>query len=188
MKRRQGPVHLLASTIHGTPAQTRFHALTILRRVIQSCSVPENPHFESAADWADAAGRLTFVPLVPRFTAGGALKSLRIHVRDHRLRELRPGERIVEAYYGTFAFSQARRTPEDARHAALEVSYGGDPRPLWILGREGRGYELGPVPEPDDIDPRTPSVVAWADGEMFYFLASGQLPLSELIDVATSIY
>lgn len=150
--------------------------------------MPENPHFESAADWADAAGRLTFVPLVPRLTAGPALKSLRIHVRDHRLRELAPDERTLEAYYGIFAFSQSRRTTEDARRAALEVSYGRDPRPLWILGREGKGYELGPVPEPDDLDPRAPSVVAWADGEMFYFLASGEMALSELIDVATSIY
>jgi hypothetical protein len=147
-----------------------------------------NPHFESAADWTDAAGRVTFVPLVPRFTAGGALKGLRIHVRDHKLRELPLEERILEASYETFAFSQSRRTAVDARHAALAVSYGRDPRPVWILGREGKGYELGPVPEPDDIDPRSPSVVAWADGEMFYCLASGQLPLTGLIDVATSIY
>ena len=170
------------------PAQTGVRGLTILGRVIQSCRVPENPHFEAAADWAAAAGRLTFVPLVPRFTSGGALKSLRIHVRDRKLRELAPDERTLEAYYGTFAFSQSRRTAADARRAALDVSYGRAPRPLWILGREGKGYELGPVPEPDDIDPRSPSVVAWADGEMFYFLASGELPLSELIDVATSIY
>lgn len=116
------------------------------------------------------------------------MKSLRIHVRDHKLRELRIDERILEAYYDTFAFSQSRRSPMDARHAALDVRYGRDPQPLWILGREGKGYELGPVPEPDDIDPRSPSVVAWADGEMFYFLASGQLPLTALIDVAASIY
>jgi hypothetical protein len=31
-------------------------------------------------------------------------------------------------------------------------------------------------------------VVTWADGEMFYFLASSDVPLTQLIDVAASIY
>ena len=150
--------------------------------------MPDPPHFESPTNWADAAARLTFLPVVPRFTAGGTLGSLRVHVRDYKGREIPAEGRSLEAGYGTFSFSQSRRSVTDARHAALAVSYGRDPRPLWILGREGRGYELGPEPAADDIDPRSPSVVAWADNEMFYFLASGELSLSELIDVAASIY
>ena len=147
-----------------------------------------NPHFETLADWDAAAGRVTFRPLVPRFTADGALNALRVHVRDHKGREIRPEERTLEAYYVTFSFSQSRRSTADARHAALDVSYGRDPRPVWILGREGRGYELGPEPEPDDIDPRSPAVLAWADRDIFYFLASSELSLTQLIDVAASIY
>lgn len=150
--------------------------------------MPEPPHFERPIDWADAAARLTFRPLVPRFTAGGRLGSLRVHVRDYKGREIPAEARTLEAGYGTFSFSQSRRSVTDARHAALGVTYGRDPRPLWILGREGRGYELGPEPAADDIDPRSPSVVAWADNQMFYLLASGQLSLTQLIEVAASIY
>lgn len=145
-------------------------------------------HFVSPANLAEAAAELTFAPRLPDVGCAGALRGLRIHVRDHKGRELPRGERTLEAYFGTFSFTQSSRSAADARHAALDVSYGRNPQPVWILGREGRGYELGPSPAPDDIDPRSPSVVAWADGPMFYFLASSDLPLTELIDVAASIY
>ena len=47
-------------------------------------------------------------------------------------------------------------------------------------------YELGPEVPPDDIDGREPSVVTWADGEMFFLLASGQLEAQMLKDIAES--
>lgn len=147
-----------------------------------------NPHFVTSADLAEAAAELSFTPRLPHRRPEGAVPGLRIHVRDHKGRELPRDERTLEAYFDTFTFTQSRRAAADARHAALEVSYGRQPVPVWILGREGRGYELGPQPEPDDIDPRSPSVVAWADGEMFYFLASGELSITQLIDIAASIY
>lgn len=111
-----------------------------------------------------------------------------MHVRDHKGRLLPIEERTLEAYYTRFTLAQSRKGTAEATRWAFEVSYGRDARPVWILGREGRGYELGPEPPPEDIDPRSPSVVAWADGEMFYFLASGELSLTDLIDVAQSIY
>jgi hypothetical protein len=150
--------------------------------------VTATAHFVSPADLAAASVELTFAPRLPDPSLSGALRGLRIHVRDHRGREVPRGERTLEAWFDTFTFSQSSRTEADARHAALDVSYGRDPLPVWILGREGRGYELGPQPAPDDSDERSPAVIAWADGAIFYFLASGELPLTQLIDVAASIY
>jgi hypothetical protein len=49
-------------------------------------------------------------------------------------------------------------------------------------------YELGPEPPPDDIDGRSPSVVAWHDGEMFYLLASIEMAADVLVRIATSLY
>ena len=147
----------------------------------------DNPHFESPANWRAAAALVTFVPSVPQFTSGGELRGLRVHVRDHKRRELPVGDRTLEAYYGLFTLSQSRKPVSKARHSALEVSYGRDPRPVTVQGCEGRAYELGPEPEPDDIDGRSPSVVVWADGEMVYFLASSELAVSELLRIAGSI-
>jgi hypothetical protein len=49
-------------------------------------------------------------------------------------------------------------------------------------------YELGDEPPVDDPDPRPPSVVVWADGEIFYLLASDELAVVELTDIANSLY
>jgi hypothetical protein len=48
----------------------------------------ENPHFETASSWKTARAMLTFEPVEPAFTAGLRLQSIRIHVRDHKMRVL----------------------------------------------------------------------------------------------------
>jgi hypothetical protein len=150
--------------------------------------VPENPHFESAASWDAAREMLTFQPFQPAFTAGFELRSLRIHVRDHKMRELPIGERSLEVHYGPLVISQSGKGAEEARRLALDVSYGREPREGAIAGHVARIYDLGPEPEPDDIDGRMPSVVTWHDGEMFFLIASGELPVADLIPIAASIY
>jgi hypothetical protein len=124
----------------------------------------ENPHFASAPSWNAAGEMLTFQPRQPAFTAGRELQSLRIYVRDHKMRDLRIGER------------------------SLEVSYGRNLREGAIAGHPARIYELGPEPEPDDLDGRPPAVVTWHDGEMFFLIASGEMPVDELIPIAASMY
>ena len=57
-----------------------------------------------------------------------------------------------------------------------------------VSGHEGRIYDLGPLPPPDDIDPRPPAVVVWHDGDMFYMVASDQLESDVLLRVAESLY
>jgi len=148
----------------------------------------ENPHFEFPADWSEAAGLVGFEPVVPAHTAGLELGSLAVFVRDHRQRELPRGERSLEAHYGDLVFTQACRGREEARRLALETRYGAAPRAARIAGREARIYELGAEAEPGDIDPRSPAVIAWCDGEMFYLLASGALTADALLAVAESIY
>ena len=148
----------------------------------------ENPHFASADSWDAAREMLTFQPFEPAFTAGHELRSLRIYVRDHKMRELPIGERSLEVHYGQFVISQSRKSAEEARRLALDVSYGRDPREGAIAGHAARIYELAPEPEPDDIDGRMPSVVAWHDGEMVFLIASGELPVADLIPIAASMY
>jgi hypothetical protein len=151
-------------------------------------SMTSNPHFETARNWKAAQAMLTFCPLQPTHTAGLLLQSIRIHVRDHKLRELSVEQRTLEAHYGAFSLSQAQKGVTEARRLALEVSYGRNPRNTQIAGRGGRAYELGPAPEPDDIGGRMPSVVDWHDGEMFYMVASGEMPCDELVKIAESLY
>ena len=81
-----------------------------------------NPHFETAPSWKAARTMLAFQPLEPKYTAGHRLQSIRIHVRDHRLRALAVADRTLEAHYGAFVFSQARKGREEARHLALAVA------------------------------------------------------------------
>jgi hypothetical protein len=131
---------------------------------------------------------LTFRPFEPAFTAGHELRSLRIYIRDHKMRELTVGERSLEVHYGKFVISQSRKGVEEARRLALDVSYGREPQEGSIGGHAARIYELGPDPEPDDIDGRMPSVVTWHDGEMFLLVASGELPVADLISIAASMY
>jgi hypothetical protein len=131
---------------------------------------------------------LTFCPLQPTHRAGHILQSIRIHVRDHKLRELSVEQRTLEAHYRAFSLSQAKMGVTEARRLALEVSYGRDPQSTRIAGLDGRVYELGPEPEPDDIDGRIPSVVVWHDADMFYMVTSGEMPCDALLRVAESLY
>jgi len=56
-----------------------------------------------------------------------------------------------------------------------------------VGGYSATCVELGEKPPPDDPDPRQPSVVAWADGELFCFMASDELHLTRLLEVARSL-
>jgi hypothetical protein len=150
--------------------------------------VTTNHHFAGVSSWDAAREMLTFQPLQPAFTAGHELRSLRIYVRDHKMRELPIAERSLEVHYGQFVISQSRKGAEEARRLALDVSYGRDPQEGAIAGHAARIYELGPEPEPDDIDGRMPSVVTWHDGEMLLLIASGELPVADLIPIAASMY
>ena len=147
----------------------------------------ENTHFEALASWEDASERLGRRPRVPADTAGRALQSLQLFVRDHRQREVPEGERALEAHYGDFVFSQSRPGARQARAAVVETSYGSPARPAEVSGCEARGYERGPEPAPDDPDPRMPAVVVWCDGEEFFLLASERLDLAELLPIARSV-
>lgn len=147
-----------------------------------------NPHFEAVESWKQAAARVTFVPLEPRYTAGHSRQSIQIHICDHKLRDLPVADRTVEAHYGGFVLSQARTGPAEAERRALVVSYGRRPQEAEIQGRPGRVYELGPDPDPDDIEGRSPAVVTWHDDEMHYLVASGELSTGELLRIADSLY
>jgi len=150
--------------------------------------VTDKPHFETVPTWKAARALVTFEPLEPRHVKGFRLQSIRIHVRDHRQREVPVGERTLEAHFGAFVLSQSRRGIQEARRLALDVAYGQAAREARIAGHGARVYELGPVPPPDDIDGRMPSVVAWHDAEMFYLIASGELPSARLVQIAESMY
>lgn len=172
-------------------AVDRNHAEMV--RLLQTSAEPGerralNPHFEMVASWSVARTRLTFQPLEPKETVGRRLQWIRIHVRDHKLRELRIDERSLEAHYGDFVVSQSRKGVDEARRLALEVSYGQEAREARVAGRTARVYELGPEPPPDDIDGRSPSVVVWHDAEMFYLIASGQMTADALMPIAESLY
>ncbi len=145
-------------------------------------------HFETARSWKAARAMLTFEPREPEHTAGLRLQSIRIHVRDHKLRELSVEDRTLEAHYGGFVLSQTRKGVSEARRLALAVPYGQAGRAAQIAGCAARVYELGPEPAPDDIDGRTPSVVAWHDAEMFYLIASDGMSSDELVRIAVSLY
>ena len=147
-----------------------------------------NQHFTGVSSWDAAHEMLTFQPFQPTFTASHELRSLRIYVRDHKMRELPIGERSLEVHFGRFVISQSRKGVEEARRLALDVSYGREPQEGAIAGHAARIYELGPEPEPGDIDGRPPSVATWHDGEMFFLIASGELPVADLIPIAASMY
>ena len=48
----------------------------------------ETPHFATVESWADAEELIGFAPLQPFNAEGNTLDSLRVHVMDHRMREL----------------------------------------------------------------------------------------------------
>ena len=148
----------------------------------------DNPHFATVHSWKAARTMLVFQPLEPGNTAGHRLQSIRIHVRDHKLRELSVADRTLEAHYGFFVLSQAWRGVKEARRLALVVPYGRAGCDTQIAGCAARVYELGPEPPPDDIDGRSPSVVTWHDDEMFYLIASDKMSSGELVGIASSLY
>jgi len=148
----------------------------------------DNPHFEAAESWEPAAAEVAFIPRQPQYTGGHARRSIRIHVRDHKLRLLPVSERTLEAHYGAFVLSQARSGRVEAERRTLEVSYGRESKEATISGRPGRIYELGPDPGPDDIDGRNPAVVTWHDDEMHYMVASAELSAGTLLRIANSLY
>lgn len=146
------------------------------------------PNFETVATWLDAETLLTFRPFEPAHTAGFRLQSICVQVRDYKGRQLDPARRTLEAHYGGFVLSQTRLGPTEARRQALDTSYGNASRSTRIRGHEARIYDLGPEPEPGDVDGRPPAVVAWYEGELFLFLASGELPSSALVRIAESLH
>jgi len=148
----------------------------------------KNPHFETASSWKAARATLTFQPREPGYTAGLRLHSIRIHVRDHKLRELSINDRTLEAHYGGFVLSQARKGADEARRLALDVRYGSAGEGGRIAGHAARIYELGPEPAPDDIDGRSPAVVTWHDADLFFLVASDTMSSRELIRIAISLY
>jgi hypothetical protein len=146
------------------------------------------PRFLAPATWEEAAALLTFVPRQPADTRGRRLRGLRVHVRDHRRRDLPRHLRTFEAHFDGVAVCQSQPGALAARRRALEVRYGPDATPIRIRGREGRAFPLGPEVPPDDIDGRSAAVVTWHDGPVFHFVMSTQLPLDELTLVAASLY
>lgn len=101
------------------------------------------------------------------------------------MREVEP---TLEAHFDRYVLSQARRQPSEANRLARGVRYGKSPVQVDVAGHEAVTYELGPVPAPKDIDPRSPSVVTWADGDIFVLLASDSMRVDELIEEARSLY
>lgn len=131
---------------------------------------------------------LTFEPLRPVRTAPLRLQGLRVHVLDHKRRELAIGDRTLEAHYGAFVFSQARKPGGKARASALDVRYGPEPQAAEIGGHPARIYELGPEVSTEDIDGRNPAVVVWYHGDLFYFLSSDSMTATELVEIAAGLY
>jgi hypothetical protein len=146
------------------------------------------PTFLTLATWAAAQTLVVFEPRLPADTRGRPLRGLRVHVRDHRRRDLPPHLRTLEAHYDGVAVCQSRPGAAGARRRALEVSYGRDPAVVRVAGHEGRAYPLGPEVPPDDIDGRSAAVVTWHDGAMFYFVMSTQMAVDEVAIVAASLY
>jgi hypothetical protein len=106
----------------------------------------------------------------------------------HKLREILINERTLEAHYGGFVLSQARKGTDEARRLALDVRYGSAGQEGQIVGHAARIYELGPEPAPDDIDGRTPAVVIWHDADLFFLVASDTMSSHELVRIAISLY
>jgi len=148
----------------------------------------QNLHFLTAAGWREAGALVSFEPVVPQWTDGQKAQSWSVHVMDHKKRELDPDERTLETYFGSFSMSQALKLDGEARRWALQMRYGTDPREAEIGGHPARVYELGPEPEPGDIDPRMPALVTWFDGDLFYLVASDVLESPTLVRIAESCY
>lgn len=146
-----------------------------------------NPHFVAVEDWDGVEPLVDFAPLVPGYTAGRERQTLAVFVVDHEQREVARSRRSVEAHYGDFVFAQSMPGVAEARRSALSAAYGPDVETVTVSGHEGRGYRLGPPVDEGDPDGRSPAVVVWADGPLFYLLASTELDLDELLRIASSL-
>jgi len=69
-----------------------------------------------------------------------------------------------------------------------ETRYGPAPVETCVAGHEARSYALGPVPRGRSAESRSPAVIAWCDGGMFYLLVSSSLDVGELATIAASCY
>lgn len=139
-----------------------------------------NDHFITVDNWEQAEETLGF----KLFRLPHRPQAFRIHVRDHRLRDVPP---TLEVYFDGFTLSQAKRDEVEARRLASE-SYGLEPTVVRVGPNQAVAYELGPEPNPGDIDPRPPSVVTWADGDLFLLLGSDTKPADDLLEIAASLY
>ena len=147
-----------------------------------------NPHFLDCPSWSHSVSAMGFEPRIPVDTLGHPLQVLRVFVRDHRMREVAPSERMLEAHYGSFVVSQSRPGAKRARSLAMNTSYGASSVLTQVAGLDAKAWELGPEPIPDDLDGRPPAVITWADGDRFYLIASDQRIVGDLIKVAESLY
>ena len=163
-------------------------ASALLAPPLLAAAPDPQPRFLAPETWDQARTLVAFEPRVAFDTRGRALCGLRVHVRDHRRRDLPMHLRTLEAHYDGVAVCQSRPGASGARRRALEVRYGQGGTAIRIAGHEGRAYPLGPEVPPDDIDGRSAAVITWADGPMFYFVSSTQLPVEELTFVAASLY
>ncbi|MBT8487471.1 MAG: hypothetical protein HKN72_16815 [Gemmatimonadetes bacterium] len=146
-----------------------------------------NPHFAMVASWREAASIVGFQPHVPEHTVGFSLGSLGVWIKDHKRRRVSQARRSLEAHYGGFVLAQSQPGMHEAANLAMETSYGPDPMPVSVEGCEGRSYQLGPPTAAGDVDGRAPAVVVWADEARFFLLASGELVVEVLLDVAGSL-
>lgn len=153
----------------------------------QPSSGGANPHFLQIADWGDVVPLVDFEPVVPAYTAGLERQSLSVFVMDHRKRQVARSRRSVEAHYGDFVFAQSMPGVSEAKRLALSVAYGVQARTVDVSGCEGRGYERGPPVDDEDPDGRSPAVVTWCDGPLFFLLASTELDLEELVRIGSSV-
>jgi hypothetical protein len=148
-----------------------------------------NNYFESVTNWPAAAALVDFKPRRPKYTAGSELKSLAVHVMDHRKRQLSVNERSLEAHYTHFVIDQKRvSSEEEAKRQALTTLYGQAPARICVAGHEARSYALGPERDADDLDARSPAIIVWQDRDMIYLVASTQLDVEALYRIASSIY
>lgn len=151
--------------------------------------MPQNDHFEIAADWEAAERLVDFKPRRPSYTAGCTLNTLAIYVKDPNKRPLPIGKRSLEAHYGRFVIDQHRTSSEEeAKRRTFAGSYGQDPVTVRIAGHPGCSYAPGPEPEPGDIGGRAPAVIVWHDGDMFYLIASEELDNDVLRRIGSSMY
>lgn len=164
----------------------RYYSRFIGRKTL---NMLRNNHFETVGDWATAVNLVDFEPRRPGFTAGFALASLTVYVMDHRKRRLPLGARSVEAHYGGFVIDQKRAaSAAEAKRRALSIPYGRAAATVSVAGHEARSSALGPVPDSDDIDGRSPAVIVWHDDDMIYLVASDQLDEVTLLRIASSMY